>query len=173
MPRLERDIQKEGEQALRAAFGNDIHCWTADSGGYVPWGKVRAAIAQIAKAPSRWRQVLATLYPTRVGVLGGSDTQGCLRGRWIGVEWKRPGEKQRKSQKKFEREIKRAGGVYVVAVAPEQAVEGVIAAMGLEAERDEIMDRAFGPKSRIGRLRARRASVSASSRLAAADSQPT
>lgn len=161
MPRLERDIQKEGEQALRAAFGADIECWTADTGGYVPWSTVRAAIARIAQNPARWRQVLATLHPTRVGVLGGSDTQGCLRSRWIGIEWKRSGEKQRESQVAFERRIKRAGGIYVVAMSPEQAVEGVIAAMGLDEEREAILDRAFGPKSRIGRLRARRAAKEA------------
>lgn len=157
MARLERDIQREGEAALKAAFGSDIHLWTADTGGYVPWGKVRAAIARIAQAPSRWRQVLATLHPTRVGVVGGADTQGCLRGRWIGVEWKRPGEKQRDSQVLFERQIRKAGGVYVVATTAEGAVEGVIAALGLDQERDAIMDRAFGPKSRLGRLRTRRA----------------
>ncbi len=157
----ERDIQKEGEAALKAAFGHDIHLWTADTGGYVPWGQVRTAIARIAAAPARWRQVLATLHPTRVGVVGGADTQGCLRGRWIGVEWKRPGEKQRESQVAFERSIRKAGGVYVVATSPEAAVEGVIAAMGLDAEREAILDRAFGPKSKIGRLRARRAAKQA------------
>lgn len=164
MPRLERDIQKEGEAALKAAFGSDIHCWTADTGGYVPWGKVRSAIAQIARAPARWRQVLATLHPTRVGVVGGADTQGCVHGRWFGVEWKRPGEKQRESQVLFEKKIKRAGGIYVVATTAESAVEGVIAALGLDQERDAVMDRAFGPKSRLGRLRARRAAVSSMDR---------
>lgn len=161
MPRLERDIQREGEAALKAAFGQDIECWTADTGGYVPWSTVRAAIARIAQNPSRWRQILATIHPTRVGVLGGSDTQGCAFGRWIGIEWKRPGERQRESQVAFERRIKRAGGIYIVATTPEAAVEGVIAALELNDERDAIVDRAFGPRSRIGRLRTRRAAKDA------------
>ncbi len=88
---LEREIQKEGELALKAAFGHDVHLWMADTGGYVPWGKVRASIARIAQAPARWRIVLSALHPTRVGVVGGADTQGCLRRRWIGIEWIRGG----------------------------------------------------------------------------------
>jgi hypothetical protein len=161
MPRLERDIQREGEAALKAAFGQDCRIWTADTGGFVPYRKVQAAIARIAQNPSRWRIVLATLHPFQVGVTGGADTQGAIHGKWVGIEWKRPSQRQRGTQVTFEREIKRAGGIYIVCTSPEQAVEGVIAALGLDAERDEILDRAFGPRSRIGRLRTRRAALKA------------
>lgn len=161
MPRLERAIQKEGEKALKAAFGKECHVWTCDTGGFVPWSSIQGAIARLAKDPSRWRSIMAALHPSKVGITGGADTQGAIRGRWVGIEWKRPGQKQRESQREFERDIRRAGGVYIVATSEEEALEGIITAMGLEDERDAILDRAFGPKSRLGRLRAARAAKQA------------
>ena len=60
-----------------------------------------------------------------LGPPGIADIVGSLDGRAVFVEVKRPGERQRKSQKNFQAAAERAGALYVVARSPEEAIEAV------------------------------------------------
>lgn len=59
----------------------------------------------------------------RFGVAGQADIAGCIEGRMVEIEVKRPGQKQRAEQRHWQQAIERCGGVYVLAYSPEQAVE--------------------------------------------------
>ena len=59
----------------------------------------------------------------RFGVLGQPDIQGCLDGRWIGIEVKTATGRQRPAQVAFLATIQKAGGLYIVARSPDEAVE--------------------------------------------------
>lgn len=121
----ERDIQRRILLALSQAFHPAGVFWTADTG--------------VAKSMDGDRTI-------RFGLPGQSDIQGCLYSRWIGVEVKTATGKQRKNQAAFQRAIEAAGGLYLIARSPIEAVEGIVAAMGLGDERDAIMGRAVQSK---------------------------
>ena len=53
---------------------------------------------------------------------GRSDFTICARGRFFAVEVKVPGEQPDPHQERYGRKVVRAGGVYIVATSPEQAV---------------------------------------------------
>lgn len=61
--------------------------------------------------------------PIRYGLPGSSDIVGCLAGRWVGIEVKTETGKQRDAQIAFQRVIEVAGGIYIVARSPEEAVD--------------------------------------------------
>lgn len=149
------DVHKLGELALADAFHPDVVAWTCDTGMFVPRASIKSAIARIARDPDSWREVLTRLRPMSVGITGGADTQGCGWGFWWGFEWKSETGRQRKSQSGFEKMIRRAGGRYALCWSPEEAVEFVIREMGFEDRREEIMTRAFGPDSQVGKIRAK------------------
>ena len=158
------DVHRLGELALSDAFHPDLVPWTCDTGAFVPFASIKRAIAQIARNPLRWREVLNAIRPMMIGITGGADTQACGWGLWWGFEWKTDRGRQRESQSKFETMIRRAGGRYALCRSPEEAVEFVILQMGFEDRREEIMLRALGPKSQVGKVRARQAKRSARDR---------
>lgn len=51
----------------------------------------------------------------RFGPPGQPDIQGCLRGRWIGIEVKSATGKLRPEQEAFRKRIEEAGGAYIIA----------------------------------------------------------
>jgi len=143
------DVHRLGELALSDAFHPDLVPWTCDTGAFVPFASVKRAIADIARNPMRWREVLNNVRPMMIGITGGADTQACGWGFWWGFEWKAAKGRQRESQSAFEKMIRRAGGRYALCRSPEEAVEFVIREMGLEEQRPAIMERAFGPRSQV------------------------
>src|SRR5690606_31377437 len=63
--------------------------------------------------------------PISYGLKGSSDILGCVNGRMICAEVKTPVGRQSEEQRRFEKAIQRAGGVYVLAKSEEEAVAGV------------------------------------------------
>ena len=59
----------------------------------------------------------------RFGVRGQADIGGCVDGRLVEVEVKRPGEKQSLDQKHWQQAIEHSKGIYVLAYDPQQAVD--------------------------------------------------
>jgi len=59
---------------------------------------------------------------------GISDIIGCYKGRYFAIEVKRPGGKPTSFQEKFLENVKRAGGIAIVA----RSVDDVIRGLGLE-----------------------------------------
>lgn len=53
------------------------------------------------------------------GAKGSPDIIAILNGFFVGIEVKRPGNKQNESQKAFQRNIEGAGGYYILATSPE------------------------------------------------------
>jgi len=65
-----------------------------------------------------------------VGLGNGSpDLVGCVDGAWIGIEIKRPGKWPEIDQREWQVRHELAGGVYVVAHCPQEAIDGVREAM--------------------------------------------
>ena len=58
----------------------------------------------------------------RFGVPGCPDILGSYRGRFVGIEVKTKIGRQSEVQKAFERALTKAGGVYLVARSPEEAL---------------------------------------------------
>ncbi len=56
-----------------------------------------------------------------VGNPGGADLIGCYRGRFVAVEIKTPTGRQSEDQRRFQRCVERAGGIYVVLRSVEEA----------------------------------------------------
>ncbi|HMQ92497.1 MAG TPA: hypothetical protein PKA33_15990 [Amaricoccus sp.] len=110
----ERDIQRRILLALAQTFHPRGIFWTADTG--------------TARSMDGARVI-------SFGLPGQSDIQGCLDGRWIGIEVKTAKGKQRKSQVAFQRAIEAAGGVYLIARSPEAAVEGIVSALSPDDDR--------------------------------------
>lgn len=108
----ERDIQRQILLALSQEFHPAGIFWTADTG--------------VARSMDGDRTI-------RFGLPGQSDIQGCLNGKWIGVEVKTATGKQRKNQAAFQRAIEAAGGFYCVARSPAEAVAAVRAAVSVSA----------------------------------------
>lgn len=100
----ERTIQKEILKRLSAEFHPRGIFWTADTG--------------MARSMTGERKI-------RFGLPGQSDIQGVLDGLWIGIEVKRPGEKQQENQVIFQRAVEAAGGFYCVATSDEEAFETI------------------------------------------------
>lgn len=62
------------------------------------------------------------------GFLGSPDIIACIRGRFVGIEVKTATGTQEKSQENFQREFERAGGLYILARTPAQALAALAAA---------------------------------------------
>ena len=66
---------------------------------------------------------------------GHPDIAGILAdGRWLGLEGKRPGERQSEGQRNFQRMIEGFGGVYLVARSAEEAIR-LLDSLGLTEEQ--------------------------------------
>jgi hypothetical protein len=130
----ERQEQKRTLLMLSERFAPVGLFWTCDVGTAVPFSAFRTLPKRILDAYKRGGigAVIETINRLRVityGIEGGPDIQGSLLGRWVGVEMKAPGGRQRQSQKLFQRAIERAGGAYVIAFSAEEAVEKLIQAI--------------------------------------------
>lgn len=135
----ERDIQRRILLALAKEFHPRGIFWTCDTGQFVPASEIKRSLVDLAKSATKHplgllsfgtvRSILSGLRRMVVGLPGQSDIQGCLDGRWIGVEVKSAKGKQRKSQVTFQRAIEAAGGVYIVARSPEEAIEAIEASL--------------------------------------------
>ena len=51
---------------------------------------------------------------TKFGALGSPDIICVVNGRYIGLEVKAPKGKQNENQKKFQKELEKAGGIYIL-----------------------------------------------------------
>lgn len=126
----ERDDQKRTLLLLSDAFAPLGLFWTCDVGSGVPLSSIKALPERMRVALARggFQAVLDVARRLPViswGIVGGSDIQGCLEGRWIGIEKKTATGRQRESQKTFQRNIARAGGVCFVGRNAEDDVEAV------------------------------------------------
>jgi hypothetical protein len=63
--------------------------------------------------------------PISYGLKGSSDILGCVDGRMVCVEVKTATGRQRKEQVIFQAAIERAGGIYIIARSPEEAIAGL------------------------------------------------
>lgn len=75
-----------------------------------------------------WRQNAGKVKTDRgawvvLGPLGISDVVGLIDGRSVFIEVKVPGGKQRTGQAAFQRAVEKAGGIYLIARSPEEAIE--------------------------------------------------
>ena len=59
----------------------------------------------------------------RFGKPGAPDIVAVLNGRFIGIEVKKPGAKQSESQSDYQRELERAGGLYILAFSLEHVTQ--------------------------------------------------
>lgn len=74
-----------------------------------------------------WRNNSGLLYtkrgtPVRASVPGAPDLIGIRKGRFIGIEVKTEKGRQEASQIRFQSVCEKAGGLYVIARSPEEAV---------------------------------------------------
>jgi len=81
-----------------------------------------------------WRQNAGRVRSDRgawvqLGPPGISDIVGLIEGRSVFVEVKVPGGKQRTGQAAFQRAVEKAGGLYLVARSPEEALAMLEAAL--------------------------------------------
>ncbi|GAW36987.1 VRR-NUC domain protein [Roseovarius sp. A-2] len=77
-----------------------------------------------------WRQNAGRVRSDRgawisLGPTGISDIVGVLDGRSVFVEVKTATGKQRKAQKNFQAAVERAGGLYLVARSPDEAISAL------------------------------------------------
>jgi hypothetical protein len=80
-----------------------------------------------------WRQNAGRIRSDRgawvsLGPPGIADIVGVIDGRGVFVEVKTKTGKQREAQRKFQKAIEKAGGIYILARSPEEAIEKVEAA---------------------------------------------
>lgn len=61
---------------------------------------------------------------------GSADIIGVVRGRFVALEVKRPGERQRPAQLEWASKVILAGGVYSLVTSVEEAVDAVMEARG-------------------------------------------
>ncbi len=94
----EQDIQSEILAAVTAVPG--FLAWRANS----------------ALAVTAARQVI------RANVPGCADIIGCYRGRFVAIEVKTETGRQSQQQRRFQAAVERAGGLYVVARSPSDAL---------------------------------------------------
>ncbi len=111
--------------------------WRQNTGKAYGYATVKGALANFAQG--RWEAGLALLKHAQLvtfGTPGQADIQGIIgeygwqleKGRFLGIEVKRPGEKQTNEQIAWEAMVKRRGGLYILAFS----VEDVRAALRQE-----------------------------------------
>ena len=76
-----------------------------------------------------WRTNAGTRGRLRCNFTGCPDIVGCVRGRFVGIEVKKPGGKQREEQARFERLSTDTGAVYILTDNLADAVTPVVAMM--------------------------------------------
>lgn len=82
-----------------------------------------------------WRQNAGKVKTNRgawvaLGPPGISDVVGLLEGRSVFVEVKTDTGKQRPAQATFQRAVEKAGGIYIIARTPSDAINGLTGGLG-------------------------------------------
>jgi hypothetical protein len=62
----------------------------------------------------------------RFGALGSPDIICIIKGRFVGIEVKRPGGKQNPNQLQFQKDLEKAGGLYVLAYSLDDVIKNGI-----------------------------------------------
>jgi hypothetical protein len=86
----------------------------------------------LSKRPGR--AVLSVIGPDGKLLRGHSDLLACVRGRYVGIEVKRPGGEQSDEQREFERLITEAGGIYMLSDSAPHVIASLRALAGLVAD---------------------------------------
>lgn len=95
----------------------EMRLWRQNTGVAVGWG-----IVQRALQTEDW-SVLRRARPIKFSVPGAADVTGITPdGRRLEIELKTESGKQREEQKNFEQMIRAAGGIYILARSPEEAM---------------------------------------------------
>lgn len=123
----EREIQKRILARLSKEYHKCGLFWTRDVGDYVPVSSIKGAISKAMANPGQALSILKGLLRRRlkIGLPGEPDISGCLDGRWVGIEVKKPGNGQQDNQRKFQKAIEARGGIYIVATSPDEAVSAL------------------------------------------------
>jgi hypothetical protein len=131
---IEQSIVNPTILAIAKAYPK-ARMWRQNTGVAVGWGVVQQALK------TRDWGVLQRARPIRFGVNGQADISGIMpNGRRLEVELKFGKGKQREEQEDFERMIRGAGGIYVVAKSPEEALMEIKKQYTPEAGKDEEDD---------------------------------
>lgn len=118
---------------IPARFPN-IRVWRTNTGGAVPMGIVRAAVAMIRTGKiEAGCQMLQR--PTKFGILGGGDISGVIgpSGRVLSIEVKWGADKQSEEQQAFEAMLRDRGGLYLIARDVEGCLEALAATVAAKA----------------------------------------
>lgn len=120
----ERGIQRKILIRLSEEYGTDGLFKTRDNGHFVPLTSIRSAIKSATANPRQALSILKDLLnrQKKIGSKGEPDVQGVLRGQFVAVEVKKPGEKRKPHQFEYAKRIEMSGGIAVVATSPDEAV---------------------------------------------------
>lgn len=129
--RSEKSIQNEGLVALSAE--PDAMVWRNNTGQAWQGEPVKAAIGSFVKIETGM-MVLRNARPVKFGLPGSADVLGAVQGYPVAVEFKTLSGRQSDQQALFARAWRKAGGIYVLARSPDDAVNHV---------RAEIATRGF------------------------------
>ena len=115
----EKSIQNDGLIELSAE--PDSCVWRNNTGQAWQGTPVEARIGQFIKVEPGMK-ILAAARPVRFGLNGSADVLGAMQGTPVAVEFKTLIGRQSDQQGKFAAAWRRAGGVYVLARSPSEAV---------------------------------------------------
>lgn len=102
----------------------DTICHRQNTGQAWQGTPVTAAIGDTVRVRPGMK-ILADARPIDFGVPGGGDIAGCRRGIAFQIEQKTRTGSQRDQQRIFQSAWEKAGGIYILARSPSQAVDGV------------------------------------------------
>lgn len=120
--RSEKSIQNDGLVQL-SAEPQSLY-WRNNTGQAWQGQQVSAQVGRFVKIETGMI-VLRNARPVIFGLPGSADVIGVRQGCGIAVEFKSATGRQGDQQKLFERAWTNAGGIYVLARTPEDAVKGV------------------------------------------------
>ena len=137
-PQLEHDIQSQ----ILACLGEEQFEIRTDKNG-----RSRKCSLNVWTAPGQlWTRINSGMFRTlwgearmRSGCPGINDIIGCVDGWWVGLECKRPREKQNPAQLRFQEWIEEAGGEYhvVTSIAEAKAIVCGVRGSARRGEQDE------------------------------------
>lgn len=122
--RSEKAIQNDTLVELTRAFHPLGMFWRNNTGLAWVGEQMRVGVGQMVRV-EQGMVILRQARPLKAGVPGSPDVLGAHGGRAIGIEMKTATGQQREAQAKFERAWTKAGGLYVLARSPEEAIEGL------------------------------------------------
>jgi hypothetical protein len=122
--RSEKAIQNDTLVELTREFHPTGMFWRNNTGMAWAGEKMRVGVGQMVRIEPGMT-VLRNARPLTAGVPGSPDILGADRGRPVGIEVKDAKGQQREAQVKFERAWVKAGGLYILARSPEEAIQGL------------------------------------------------